>query len=128
MSTHLSQRDGLVSIENDQLCVQDPLTGGVSATIFPGDFVHIYVNEEEIFQETKVVSDTHIRITLPVQILPLCSYDITLDEAKMRAFLTVHILEAGYRFRLAPIAPTPHGVIRALKEKAFLRDFPEVQQ
>lgn len=119
--------DGLVSVQNGQLQVQDPKPGGKPAVVIPDSTVRMFVNETQIFEHTPLTATTHVRISLPLHIIPDFTFDLDIEDKAMSAWLTVHLLQPGYLFYLPDRPPSPALKVGAEKRKVSLTAFDDVR-
>ncbi|WP_186438366.1 DUF342 domain-containing protein [Cohnella terricola] len=102
------RQDGSIRIRNQQILVQDPTVGGENAWIYPVRPIRLFVNDEEIFSETRVAAKD--RITWKIEELSL--FEITITEDKLFAHLQLYALER-YAARLVDDGPSTRLIVRA---------------
>lgn len=122
----LETHHGQISIQNGQLRIWDPVEGGQPALIVPSQSVLIFINESQIFQPTQVHSKSHIRVTFPNEIRPVCIYNIELTDDHLMGFLTIQIIEKGYQFKLVESAPKNQICVNSQPFETPLSQFPEI--
>lgn len=119
--------NGMASIENGHIHIQDPQPGGQAATIMADDSVLVFVNEVPIQEPVEVFSRTSIRVTLPLRTFPRYHLSLTKDPDLMRAWLKIEQEAPGLFYQLEDTPPSPFLQIKIQEKSAPLSAFEEIR-
>ncbi|BBI36398.1 FapA family protein [Cohnella abietis] len=105
------KQDGSIHVMNQRITVQNPIHGGEYAVINPMSPVRLFINDKEIYQESKVTAED--RISWENEEQPL--FEIIISDDKLAAYLHLHA-KARYSCRLVDDGPAQQLTVRVAED------------
>lgn len=99
-----SNVDGYLTVADGNVFYSNPLNAGKFPTVIAGQNVCIYLNDQEVQEETMVSEKDILKVTT-VDKPPLTRVDVQVSEDKLQVFLVIK-REYGERYALQDTPPT----------------------
>ncbi|WP_424766558.1 DUF342 domain-containing protein [Paenibacillus sp. sgz302251] len=114
--------NGYIKVEYGKIIVMNPLNGGKFPVIKAKPPVRLFVDEQEIFTEAKVTSESVIDWKVEEQ----CLFQVSVSENKINAFLTIH-RPKRYAWSLAEKAPALEVTLIAEEDTSIILETVNLQ-
>ncbi|MCE3200019.1 FapA family protein [Paenibacillus sonchi] len=115
MPQRITEKNGIIIVQNNQFYITSPLPGGKPATLSAIPPVVLELNHQPVAGPVPVVSSD--RVTWSIQEPP--PYEITVSDDKLQAFLILNRVEQ-YKWNLVNSPASSHLAVRAEMDSSAL--------